>query len=306
MSRYNSPLRYPGGKSFLSTYFGELIVHNGLSDGTYVEPFAGGAGIAVDLLLSGYVSKIILNDADRGVSSFWKSIIDHTEVFCRRVYDTPVTLDQRSKEIHILKNRTEHSDLDVGFATFFLNRTSRSGIIYGGPIGGYHQSGKWKLDARYYREALCKRIRRIALYRNNIKIFNHDAINFLKNHLDGSLTQKDKVFVYLDPPYYQNGKRLYLDYYREEDHIRLSQQVKHQLSHKWVLSYDDVPQIRELYDDLRQQRFIVRYNANKRASGGEIMIFSSDLLLHYALTGDSLPIDSRRVTAIPTSRQARR
>jgi DNA adenine methylase len=176
----NSPLRYPGGKGVLSEYLGATIEANGIKDCVYAEPYAGGAGAAVNLLLAGKVDRIILNDADRSVWAFWKSILDYTDEFVRRVETTPITVSEWVRQRRIYEQPRKHSILDLGFAAFFLNRCNRSGILTnGGVIGGLSQTGKWKIDARFNRTELVRRIQRISAFREKVQVANLDAVKFL-------------------------------------------------------------------------------------------------------------------------------
>jgi DNA adenine methylase len=161
-----SPLRYPGGKQILGSVLARIITENRLEGSIYAELYAGGAGAALSLLYWEYVSKLYLNDADPCIYAVWRSILDHTDEFCKRIRDVALTTDEWKKQKAIYTNYAENSILDIGFATFYLNRTNRSGIIKnGGPIGGYDQSGPWKIDARFSRPGLIERVERIALYR---------------------------------------------------------------------------------------------------------------------------------------------
>ncbi|MGO2346144.1 MAG: DNA adenine methylase, partial [Providencia sp.] len=146
---FYTPLRYPGGKGKLSYYIKSLIDENSLNDGVYIEPYAGGAGVALELLLQEYVRHVHINDIDIAIYSFWDSILNNTENFSRLVHDTIINIENWEKQKDILLNSGNHSTLEIGFATFFLNRTNRSGILKAGVIGGKTQSGKWKLDVRF-------------------------------------------------------------------------------------------------------------------------------------------------------------
>jgi len=181
--RYYSPLRYPGGKGKLAKFVRDLIVYNSLEDGSYSEPYAGGASIALDLLFNDYVSEIHINDIDRGIYSFWSSILKDTDSFLRMLWDTPLNIDEWRRQVSIHKNRELHSATDVGFATFYLNRTNRSGIIGAGVIGGLNQTGNYKMDARYNKDGLARRIKAIACHKKYIKVYNQDALKFLTKTL---------------------------------------------------------------------------------------------------------------------------
>lgn len=274
-SHHPTPLRYPGGKSKLASFVSSLIEHNGLGDCHYCEPFAGGGGVAFALLRSEVVSGIHLNDLDRSVYSFWRSILDHTEDFSRLVHDTPLTMAEWHRQSAILSKGRRAGMLPLGFATFFLNRTNHSGIVNGGPIGGYEQLGKWKMDARFNRKDLVKRIERIAEYKSRITIYNEDAAVFLKETVPAI---RKKCFLFADPPYYVKGQRLYRNYYEPSDHAVLSRTMM-KLKVPWILSYDDCSDVRALYKESRSISYGLSYTAHERRSGREVMFFSDSLAL---------------------------
>jgi DNA adenine methylase len=278
MALANSPLRYPGGKQVLSRFVAHLIKLNGLVGGTYVEPYAGGAGVAIALLYGEYADRVLINDADPCIYAFWKACIDRTEQFVDLLRDTPATVEEWARQRDIYLHPKKHSGLRVGFATFFLNRCNRSGIIAtGGPVGGQDQKGTWKIDARLNRDELERRIRKIAMYRERITVSNDDAELFLSTKVS-ALAEKDRPFVYLDPPYYAKGKDLYLNYYSHEAHEQLAKYMAKRHRFRWIMSYDRVPEIVKLYSGFRQVRFSLDYSARERREGNEVLIFRDDLV----------------------------
>jgi len=158
MSNFYSPLRYPGGKGRLAKYFADIVEVNGLVGGHYFEPYAGGAGVALSLLLNEVVSHIYLNDLNYPLFCFWDSVLNNTEDLCKKIHNVKLTVNSWERHRHRVINSSEYNNLDVGFSMLFLNRTNRSGMIRGGMIGGYEQAGKWKIDARFYKKTLIKRI----------------------------------------------------------------------------------------------------------------------------------------------------
>lgn len=266
-----SPLRYPGGKTSLALFFDEIIKKNNLYDDTYIEPYAGGAGAALSLLLSEKVEKIIINDLDPGIYSFWRSAIFNSDEFIERIKLTPVNIKQWHKQRQIYKNKSSNK-LDLGFATFFLNRTNRSGIVEGGPIGGIKQKGKWKIDARFNKKDLINRIRKISDYKDRITVTNEDGLKMLKK-----IKKIKKVFIYLDPPYYEKGGSLYLNSYNEKDHKKLANFLNNNSSVNWLLTYDNVDYIKNLYPDRKIQDFSINYSVNIKRKDSELMIFSDSL-----------------------------
>ena len=112
-----SPLRYPGGKYKLYKYVAELVKENGCK--TYIEPFCGGAAIALELLFDGTVNNIIINDYDYTIFCFWDSVLHRTEEFVRLIENTEITLEEWHRQKAVRDNIDEHSCLEIGFSTFF-------------------------------------------------------------------------------------------------------------------------------------------------------------------------------------------
>jgi DNA adenine methylase len=270
-----SPLRYPGGKGRVADYFKRIFKKNSLYGGVYVEPYAGGASVALSLLFNEYASKIIINDIDQAIYSFWYSVLNKTEKLCKLIYDTPVTIETWKKQRVIQKDKDNYDLLKIGFSTFFLNRTNRSGILNAGMIGGYKQEGDWHMNARYNKQDLISRIQRIAEYGNQIELFNLDALTLVENLAP---TLPDRSLFYFDPPYYVKGKDLYYNFYYNDDHSYISKKILSLEKQKWIISYDDVYQIRKLYSGYRKKTFQLNYSAgDSHRDGHEIMIFSNNL-----------------------------
>lgn len=274
LRRY-TPLRYPGGKGKLAAYIKALLKVNHLVDGEYVEPYAGGAAIALELLFHEYVSRIHINDISKPVYALWKSVLDHTEELCRSVRDTPLTLSSWDKQKRIFRHDKDFSLPELGFAALFLNRTNRSGIFNAGVIGGRKQLGSWTIDARFNRAELVFRIESIARMRNRIRLTRMDALKLLRTR---EKEWPEKTLVYLDPPYYGKGRHLYYDFYEHKDHEEIQLFLTtHFAQKRWVISYDDVRPIRKLYKDRQRLSYKVRYTARESRQGGEVMFFSEVL-----------------------------
>ena len=277
---YNySPLRYPGGKACLSRFLESLARTNHLVGGTYCELYAGGAGAALNLLFNNIFERIHINDADYSIYSFWDAILNHTESFIEKINEAEITITEWIIQKEIFKGGRANSVLDLGFATFFLNRTNRSGIIFkAGPIGGYNQEGNYKIDVRFNKEDLIRRIRNIAERRNYIILTNEDAVNII-NNIGTYHHELENLLVYLDPPYYKKGKTLYLNNYNHSDHLTLSNAVENLEDIQWLISYDNVPEIREMYTECRMSTFDLNYTLQEKKSGNELLIFSKNLIL---------------------------
>lgn len=271
-----SPLRYPGGKSRVSGFIAQLIKDNNIVEGTYVEPFAGGAGVALNLLFNRLVKNIYINDKDRAIYAFWKAITESTEEFINKIMEVNITIDEWEQQRKIQLNKNDANLFDLGFSTFFLNRTNRSGIIMGGVIGGKAQAGDWKLDVRFNKEKLISKILKIAEYKNNIIIQNKDAIDLLKT--DVSTLNIKNTLIYLDPPYYKQGKKLYMNSFTHQQHVSLFEEIN-KMKHLWLVSYDDCQEIHNIYKSKRNITYPLRYTACVKYSGKEAMFASDNLLV---------------------------
>lgn len=269
MSIYNSPLRYPGGKTKLVAYVLETLEINNLIGGTYVEPFAGGAGIAWYLLLNEKVKHVCINDLNTSIHAFWYCVLNHTQELSQLIMDTPVTIDEWHKQ-KLIQDSSDATIIERGFSTFFLNRTNRSGIIKGGVMGGKNQDGKYKLDCRYNKEKLIKKIKSIAKFRERITLTKKDAKVFLTDDIKNV---EKKCLINIDPPYYVKGKGLYQNFFEHNDHYELSNVIR-TLGRPWIVTYDNAPEINDLYNDFLPLSFDLRYTAQTKRDGSEVIVYS--------------------------------
>lgn len=269
--RFPSPLRYPGGKGKLANFIKLLFIENELLGSEYVEPYAGGASVALSLLYEDYASHIHINDLNPSIYTFWKVVLEDSEALCDRISTVKVTTEEwwQQQQVQV---QMEASELARAFSTFFLNRTSHSGIIGGGIIGGQNQTGGWKIDARFNRDDLIRRIRKVARHRRRITVTSVDAALYLEEELPGI----QSPFVYLDPPYYVKGAELYQSAYSPEDHQAIAKLVR-DLSAPWIVSYDSVEEIEDLYLPSAHRRYDLSYSAGARYQGREVMFFSDGL-----------------------------
>jgi DNA adenine methylase len=288
---FYSPLRYPGGKRKLSRFLKLVMMQNHLTGCPYAEPYAGGAAVALELLFAGLASQVHINDISRSVYAFWHSVLEETEDLCSRILQTPVTMDEWYRQRSVQDNASNADLLELGFSTFFMNRTNRSGIITGGVIGGKDQKGSYKLDARYNARELVSRIRRIAEHSAQITVYNKDAAEFLSTSLS---ELPINALVYLDPPYYEKGKDLYENQYGHSDHEVISGLVGTIQQH-WIVTYDDAPSIRQMYKQYRHTTYQLHYSAAERYRGSEIMFFCDRLEIPH--TDNPARINARAVAA---------
>lgn len=267
-----SPLRYPGGKDKTYKYIKFLVEENGIS--TYIEPFAGGAAVAIRLLLNGDVKKIIINDYDRSIFALWNTIINDSMRLINLIETTDITIEEwyRQKKVQLSKDTVD--ELSLAFSTLFLNRTNRSGIIKAGVIGGKEQNGNDKLDCRFNKGSIIKRIRDIAAHSDQIEVFNLDAKEFINQ----VIKRTKKSLTFFDPPYYEKGPNLYTNFYTHEDHLELANVIKNQMSKRyWILTYDIAEPIEEMYKPFIPKIYSLNYSIAKPTKGKEFIFFSKIL-----------------------------
>lgn len=285
MGRHATPLRYPGGKQRLSPFIHEILECNELTGGHYAEPYAGGAGVAMELLVSGKVSHVHLNDSSVHIYALWSSIKTSPEAFCRRLSLASLNVEEWKRHREVVRHPADHDLFELGFSTFYMNRCNRSGVLTAGVIGGLAQAGRWRIDARFPRNELIRRIEVIAEKAERVSVTNLDAEQFMRDYAPTRLPPN--TLIYCDPPYYERSQRLYLDAYHPDDHRRLANLLQKGGINRWVVSYDAHPDILSLYGQRKHFVYELQYSATRVYSGKEVFVFSDDL---------NLPQESRVLT----------
>ncbi|MEZ9620213.1 DNA adenine methylase [Vibrio sp. 10N.261.55.F6] len=282
-----SPFRYPGGKDKLASFLAIFLSVNKIHNGRFIEPFCGGAGASLSLLLGGYVREIHLNDKNYALYCFWKAIKDDTENLLDRVFCTRPNIDEwhKQKSIYLASIGKKHdsfSTLDFAYSVFFLNRSNRSGVLSAGPIGGLNQTGNYKIDCRYTTEALIKKIEAIAAYKDSFHVYNEDCIEFLERFNNEDCYDDD--FIYLDPPYVKEGRNIYSKNFCFDNNMHKTLKdyiIGH--SKRWLISYDDHPLVHELYSSQGARTVEFSYVMNRARVGRELMIADSRLRMPETL-----------------------
>lgn len=288
----NSPLRYPGGKNKLSAFVAKICIDNSIN-GHYVEPYSGGASVALFLLFEGYVKKITINDKDRSIYAFWYSVLHHTNELCDLIERTDVSIEEWKRQREIQKNKKYATRLELGFSTFFMNRTNRSGIIKAGVMGGMNQEGNYLMDCRYNKKELISRIRKIADRKKDIRLFKKDAVDLIDKI---QLEAKDEnVIFYFDPPYYLKADSLYMNHYKDESHKIVSDKIKSIRNIKWIVSYDNVSEIKTLYSDCKKKEYEFKHTAHSSRVGKEILFFSPSLIQPDIIDWNPLQFTHKKV-----------
>lgn len=253
-----------------------ILRENDLQRGAYAEPFAGGCGLALGLLYEGHVSEIHINDVDPAVWSFWHSVLNSTDEIVDLINITEISVEEWRRQREIFMGQDVCNPVRLGFAAFYLNRTNRSGIIKGaGVIGGLEQKGNYKIDCRFNREDLIKRVRRIEKYKDRIQISRLDALDFIR-FMDQTLPYKSLLCI--DPPYFNKGSSLYTSFYVPKDHEVLAREIQC-LDRPWLVTYDNVPEINALYDPQQRYGFDVNYSVQTKRVATELLVASARMLL---------------------------
>lgn len=281
---YLSPLRYPGGKARLAPFIAALIRAQPRRPKLYAEPFAGGAGAALKLLVDEVVEGIRINDLNPGIAAFWRCVFHETEAFVRKLERATVSIPAWQRHRRIYLTPDGRTDLELGFATFFLNRCNRSGILTARPIGGLEQNGAWKIDARYNAQRLAERVRYVGEFRDRVEVTQLDARDFIATQS----RHADDVLLYVDPPYIVQGDDLYLDRLSYADHQGLAK-VLDGSPVRWFMTYDCDDRITDdLYPNLRCAQFNIKHTAQIQHVGSEYMVFAENVVVPHL---DILPRD---------------
>lgn len=274
--KLTSPLRYPGSKSGLVDYFAAVVKSNLLIGSDFYEVYAGGGSISLGLLEKELVSHATLVELDPLVYAFWRSVKENHEGLCRKLQAIEVSMKTwKAYQKYLVPDALNRFDLlDLGLAGLFFNRTNFSGIIGAGPIGGMNQNSDYKLDCRFNKARLAEQIRAIAAFKNRFSVVNADAISFLTRR-EQSLSG-EHCLVYLDPPYYQQGRKLYRYNYAHEQHKRLADFIT-QKTYPWIVSYDPHPKIKEFFAGQKIKTVSLDYAVKQSRKAKELLISNMDL-----------------------------
>lgn len=279
MPRTYSPLRYPGGKTQLSRFVMQLLELNKLDDIVYAEPFAGGFGAGLELLFKNKVKSVIINDYDIAIYSIWYAILNETERFINDIINVKINIQEWEIQKNIYNKSLEgkYYSYELAFATYFLNRTNRSGIITGGPIGGKNQNRNYKLDCRFNKNDLIRKIVRISEHKDKIQLFNMEANDFIDKII--LRHNPNETFTFFDPPYYEQGKNLYTNFFKHVDHLNLQEKINNLSEYYWILTYDNKEEILSIYKDYVKYLYSINYSASNVRKAKEILIPSSKVKL---------------------------
>ena len=277
-----SPLRYPGGKAKLYPFFKQLVADNNIS--TFVEPFAGGSGGALGLLLNGDVDTIVLNEYDPAVYAFWWAVLNKSDELVELIANAVFSVDEWKKQKEIYKQQDTSDLLQLGFSTLYLNRVNRSGILSAGLMGGVLQTGNYKMDDRFNKQAIIKKIQAITAYSEKITLISKDASQFLQDYMKERTEDISSTLFFIDPPYYEKGGQLYPLAFKHNDHAVLSSAIKEVRKYGWryIITYDNHPVINDLYSGFESLLFYLNYSVAGSRKQSEAMFYSDKLAMQQA------------------------
>lgn len=300
-----SPLRYPGGKRKLAPLIADLISKTRVRPNLFVEPFAGGASVSISLLEADYVDNIALADADPLVASFWETVFsDRADTLADMIYDADVSLDQWKS----LKGSESAPGIASAFKCLFLNRTSFSGSLHrkAGPIGGMSQMSDYKIGCRFNQGKLAERVLELSRLRHRVRFVRNES--YAKTVRDVRRTSifrdsPEKVFWYLDPPFFAKADKLYRCHFDRVDHEGLARSVE-DIPGNWLLSYDSHADAHALYSAhpgfaLVNLQYSARIDEKQRLVAKEIVV--SNVIADLRRRGELQ--DGAEIIPIPRRRQ---
>lgn len=287
--KYITPLRYPGGKTQLYHFVAQIIKDNHYT--TFIESCAGGANLSLSLLQNKIIDHAIINDFDKGIYSLFFNALEQPQQLITKIKQVPFDVDtpyqpfileyyQKLKGHYTANyNGYTNTSLDLAFEFLFLNRTNYSGIINGRPIGGLTQDGKYKLNCRFNKKTLIKKINLIHFLKGKITLYNQDANSLLNN-----LQLNNQTLALIDPPYVKQGNSLYNLGFTKEQHKQLANTINH-LSTPYIVTYDDDELIQTIYPHSHLYHYALKYSSNNKNKGKhfELMIANSKIKLNNSI-----------------------
>lgn len=268
LSELKGPLRYPGSKAAFAPVFFEILRQMDVGFNEIVEPYSGSAAISLYALNTELCERAVLIERDPLVFAFWYSVFNETEALLESIRTTEVSMDtwHRLQPLRELQAPDMGRIVELGFAGLFFNRSNYSGMIGAKPIGGLSQSSNYKIDCRFNRDDLIKKVSHLSRLARRVEVVFGDALSWIGQQPYSS----DRIY-YVDPPYFDQGKKLYRHFYNVADHLDLYE-VLASLENTWFLSYDKHHVIEKLYEDFNFVSMDFRYSSRMPKFGSELLI----------------------------------
>lgn len=235
-----SPLRYPGGKTWLIPHIRFWLGRMNPRPLELIEPFAGGAIVSLTAVMENLVQRAVMAEIDQDVAAFWNAALHHNNELRRWVKEFNPTRDSVSQ----LSSLDPESMAPKGFRTLVLNRTRRGGILAdGASLARLGENGKGLLS-RWYPDTIVRRLRDISHHSDRIEFIQSDGLDVLESRLRNG---DAGTVVFADPPYTAGGKRAGKRLYNSHiiDHQRLFSILANSRT-DFLMTYDKSPEILSL------------------------------------------------------------
>ena len=233
-----SPLRYPGGKTWLVPKIRKYLAGLDFRPEVFVEPFAGGGIASLTAVMDNYVDRAVLCERDPDISNLWQCMLDDAEELARRVEGFVAT----SENVSTVFEDAGASGMDAAFQTLLRNRVSRGGIMAKGASVMKQGENGHGISSRWYADTLAARIRAIGNYADRFDFFQGDGVSLVELCKDNTAAA-----FFIDPPYTAAGKRagrrLYT--YNEIDHEDLFERMS-RVRGVFMMTYDESPDAIEM------------------------------------------------------------
>lgn len=255
-----SPFRYPGGKTWLIPIV-RLWLKQDNTAHKLIEPFAGGGIVSLTAAFEKLAETIVMVEKDEEVAAVWEAILNgKNQWLAEKIFSFNLTHDNVNLEL----NRTNKAPEDIAFCTILKNRVFHGGILAkGSGLIKNGENGKG-LTSRWYPKTLRDRITAISYIKDKIDFIRGDAFDIIGKHIEDN-----QSYFFIDPPYTIAGKRLYT--YYDIDHEELFN-ITSKIAGKYMLTYDDTPEIRGLADKYNLQYRMIPMKTTHHVEKNEIII----------------------------------
>lgn len=236
------PLSYIGGKNRAA----DKIIATFPAHKTFVEVFAGGAQVFFHKTPSGVE---VLNDIDGEVVTFFRVCQSHFEELVR--YMKFIVASREWFELLQSADPKTLTDIQRATRFFYLQKNAYAGLIRNRQYG-YSITEPSRFNPGRIPELIEKTHERLA----RVQIENLPYEDILRRY------DRPTTLFYLDPPYY--GRKLYRFNFENSDFAPLAERLQ-KLRGMFVLSLNDLPEVRALFHGFRIREIEFVYTAQRTA-----------------------------------------
>lgn len=269
---YKSPLRYPGGKQRDVRFLGQYLQ----PCREFREPFLGGGSVLLYALKHQLAQQYWGNDLNPAVVGFWQQVKVNAQALGDRAWALREAYNGPRKNSPQWQTFRQHftdklnalpaEPFEQAARFFILNRSTSGGATESGGLTAGAYCDRFTASSVQTLKALHRRL-------DPVQLTNLDYAKLL--------TEPGKnVFIFLDPPYLSAERSgLYGksgNLHRGFDHDRLAGALK-DCPHQWLMTIDDCPEVRQLYDWASQQAWQKAYGmtntgGRKSKRGAELLV----------------------------------